>query len=90
MEKLIKPDLSILFKSWPSAYVAREETKRFSGGILNPKTLANLDSAGLGPAGRFRVGRKIVYPVSSLIKFLEDRSQLVGPKGKKGEQGIES
>jgi hypothetical protein len=60
---------------WPSAFVARTEAEKFSGGMIKEKYLANLDSAGKGPTGRIRCGRKVVYPVTNLIKWLEDRSE---------------
>jgi len=62
---------------WPSSGVARTEIERFTGGAVREKTMANLDSAGMGPAGRFRIGRKIVYPVASLVAWLESRSTAV-------------
>lgn len=55
---------------WPASIVARHEVGRFSGGVLNPRTLANRDSLGTGPAGRFKIGKKTVYPVDSLIEYL--------------------
>ncbi len=61
---------------WPSSIVARADVKAFSGGVLHPRTLANLDSQGKGPAGRFKIGKKTVYPVDSLIKFLEERTEV--------------
>ena len=70
---LVKPNLSLLAKNWPSPFVARLEIKNFSGGILNPKYLANLDSLGVGIPGRFKVGRKVAYPVSAVIAFIESR-----------------
>jgi len=66
-------DLKDLANHWPSAFVSRQEVRNFSGGIINEKTLANLDSLGMGPAGRIRIGRKIAYSVSSLIMWLESR-----------------
>jgi hypothetical protein len=60
-----------LKNSWPSAFVAREKVGVFSGGIINPRTLANADSAGIGPKEKIRVGRKIAYPVDALIAWLE-------------------
>jgi len=63
--------------NWPSSYVARTQIERFTGGIMTGKYLANLDSQGLGPAGRIRVGRKIAYPVSEFIQWLEARSERV-------------
>lgn len=64
-----------LAAKWPSAFVARTEAEQFTGGLIGEKYLANLDSAGKGPAGRIRCGRKIVYPVTNFIKWLEDRSE---------------
>jgi hypothetical protein len=55
---------------WPSNIVARTDVRAFSGGVLHPRTMANLDSAGRGPAGRFKIGKKTVYPVDSLIEYL--------------------
>ena len=72
----MKRELSLktLADNWPSPYVAREEIGRFSGGILSTKYIANLDSQGKGPRGRIRCGRKIAYPTSSIVEFLESRS----------------
>lgn len=73
----IRPDLSSLADRWPSALVARSEVGRFTGGIINARYIANLDSRGEGPPGRIRTGRKISYPVGDLIAWLEARSVLV-------------
>ncbi len=78
MQDAIKnPDLSKLADNWPSPFVARQSIRDFSGGILTSRSLANLDSQGQGPAGRFRVGRKIAYPVESLISWMEKRARKV-------------
>lgn len=69
---------SSLAEKWPSSFVARDKVSEFSGGIINPRTIANHDCKGTGPAGRFRVGRKIAYPVQSLVEWLEARSQSLG------------
>ena len=68
---------STMAANWPSPWVARHEVDRFTGGIVNPKYLANLDSQGKGPEGRIRVGRKVAYPVDSFISWLEDRAEVV-------------
>lgn len=68
-------DLSKLKDSWPSAIVARESIREFSGGLVHPRTLANLDSKKQGPAGKFRVGRKVAYPVESVVEWLESRAE---------------
>jgi hypothetical protein len=67
-------DLSPLRENWPAPYVARKEIERFSGGMLKPRTLANLDSLGVGVPGRFTVGKSVMYPVKELINWLEARA----------------
>ena len=70
-----KVNLSPLAARWPSPFIAREKVGEFTGGIIAPKTLANLDSTGEGPKGRITVGRKVAYPVAELIIWLESRSK---------------
>ena len=77
MSELSKPDLSILASRWQSALVARSEIGQFSGGAINPRTLANLDSMGEGPSGRMKIGRKIAYPVCNVIKWMESRAAVL-------------
>ena len=72
MEKKI--DLSKLAERWPSSLVARQEVKAFTGGAVSDRYLANLDRQRAGPDCRFKIGRKVVYPVASLVKWLESRS----------------
>ncbi len=69
-----KIDLSSLAEKWPSAYVSRSEVPRFSGGIMSDRYLANLDCQGMGPPGRVKIGKKVAYPVDSLIAWLEKRA----------------
>jgi hypothetical protein len=59
-----------LADKWQAPIVVRHEVGKFSGGLLNPRTMANRDSAGTGVAGRFKIGKKTVYPVDSLVQFL--------------------
>lgn len=73
---------SELAAKWPSAWVARTSAKEFSGGLISEKHLANLDCANKGPAGRIRIGRKIVYPVQEFIKWLEARSEVIPKRDK--------
>ena len=60
-------------EKWPSEYVARTEVDKFSGGLVNPRTLANYDCLGTGPAEKIRLGKKIGYTVDSLIEWLNSR-----------------
>lgn len=67
---------------WPSTFVARTEAEKFSGGMIKEKYLANLDSAGKGPSGRIRCGRKVIYPVKNFIQWLENRSEVIPERNK--------
>jgi hypothetical protein len=58
---------------WPSALVARQEIYKITGGLISPRTMANLDSQGKGPRERIVRGGKVacVYPgqISLLSAF---------------------
>ena len=58
---------------WPAEVVARTEIERFTGGFMSGKYMANLDSSGLGPV-RLKNGRKVLYPVRDLVRWLRERS----------------
>ena len=60
---------------WPSEFVARSEIFAFTGGALRPGTMANADCDGVGPKDSFMLGRKVVYPVTSLIEWLRGKAQ---------------
>ncbi len=77
MGNVQRPDLSAMATRWPSAIVAREEIENFSGGLVTSKYISILDSQGRGPADRVRVGRKVAYPIMSLIRWLEGRSEIL-------------
>ncbi len=63
----------ILGESWPSPIITRSELGKFSGGLLRPATVRNLDSMGQG-IRRFKVGRKTCYLVKDVIDWLQARS----------------
>ena len=65
---------------WRAPIVARTESQAFTGGAVSEKYLANLDAQGLGPEGRFRIGRKVVYPTNEFVKWLERRSAVIPKK----------
>lgn len=50
----------------PFKIVARSELGTLTGGFLNPKTMANKDSQGLGPK------RKIIGPRGKVAYYVED------------------
>lgn len=73
----MKVDLSHLSQNWKSPIIARERVGELTGGGLKPRHLANLDCRGLGPPGRFRMGKKVCYDVEKLLRWLEERSEAV-------------
>lgn len=62
-----------LRERWQSSFVSRDQVPEFTGGAISKGHMANLDSLGEGPE-RFRLGRKIVYPVKPYIAWLIARS----------------
>lgn len=68
-------NLHDIFKSWRSPFITREQLYEVTGGLIHPKTIRNLDSAGKGISGRFRVGRKVAYPIDEVVKFLENKME---------------
>lgn len=69
-----KFDPSELANKWPSAIVARKDIAKFTGGLLSPKTMANLDSLGKGPPS-MKWGRQMVYPLKTFIPWFADRME---------------
>lgn len=69
------PSIKALAEKWPSAIVARKSVAEFSGGLLHPRTMANLDSEKAGPP-RLLLGRKVAYPVEGLCDWLSKRIQV--------------
>ncbi len=72
-----------LVEHWPSAFVSRTEARKFSGGVVTAKSLANHDSAGTGVSERFRVGRKICYPTVALAAWMQERASACQRKAMK-------
>lgn len=54
--------------------ISRNQVGKLTGGAISPKTLANLDSLGLGPRERIKLGRRVAYPTTVLLEWLEARS----------------
>jgi len=62
-----------LAERWGHPFVPRSKVGIFSGGLLHPRTMANLDSLGLGP-GKITHGHRVVYQTSALIEWMERRT----------------
>lgn len=79
-------NLSHLAEKWPSSFVSRSEIAKFSGGLIQPGTMANLDSAGQGPHGGVWFGRKKAYQVEPLIEWMERRISTSYAKPRPGKR----
>jgi len=53
--------------------IFRSSVAQLTEGGINPRTLANLDSQGLGPDGMFYVGRKAAYFRANYIRWIRSR-----------------
>lgn len=61
--------------------IAREEIhNHFSW--LTPGAMKNFDWRGEGPAGAFRIGKKIIYPTEELLAWLDSRMEKPAKKKK--------
>ena len=53
--------------------ITRKKLQELTGGLVSEKTLANLDSEGVGIQPRLRIGGKVVYPKDAAIAWLKKR-----------------
>lgn len=72
--------LQRMAQDWGSPIVVRSQVGIFSGHTISPRYMANLDSAGKGPSIRIRCGRKIAYPIDTLVEWLLGRMAIEEPK----------
>ncbi len=64
--------LDSMADKWPTTIVARSELGKFTGGILDSRTQANLDcKPDKDSIPRFRMNKKIFYEVKDVIAFLK-------------------
>lgn len=61
------------WQAWPSPVIARSEIGNFTGGLIAPRSLANLDCLKKGPGGKVRLGRSVGYLKADLIEWLSAR-----------------
>lgn len=81
------PDFHMMKAQWRGGpYVPRGQVGVFSGGILHPRTMANLDCLGLGPP-RVWHGKKVFYPVDGLVEWGQRRVAEKNLQGKKNQKG---
>jgi hypothetical protein len=66
--------------------VSRSRASEITGGLIGPRTLANYDSAGRGPAGRIKIGKSAGYLSESFAEWLADRIAKVGGPDHQGRR----
>lgn len=60
-----------MVEAWKAPVVARSDVRLFSGGVISGKTLANLQSKGIGPESlRFR--NRTCYETSKLAAWMRE------------------
>ncbi len=58
--------------------IARSQIDRLFGGIIAGRTIANADSRGTGPGGKFYVGRRACYKTHDLLVWLSGKVSVAG------------
>ena len=66
-------DFNELEKAWGAPIVARTNVDKFSGGLLHPRTMANLDSLKLGCPEKIVIGGRVCYPTRALVEWMKSR-----------------
>ena len=62
--------------------ITRKKLQEITGGLVTAKTLANMDSLGIGITPRLRVGAKVAYVKEDAIAWLKNRCEVL-----QGERG---
>lgn len=57
--------------------MARKNLGRLTGGMLHPRTIANLDAENRGPSGKIRIGRKVGFTRDGILDWLDQNMELV-------------
>lgn len=68
--------------------VSRKEACKALGGLISPKTFANLDSLGSGPKRRIQIGRKVAYPREALVEWVIARIRTTEDFGSSEVKGV--
>lgn len=64
-----------IFRNWRSPFITRDQLYEVTGGLIHPRTIRNLDSLGKGIKGKFKIGRKVAYPIEEVINYLENKME---------------
>lgn len=69
-EERIREVVKKMADKWPSGIVARKDIDKFTGGLISPKTMLNIDGKGEGPKERISNGNRVAYEMSVLCDWL--------------------
>lgn len=69
-------NLNELLAAWPPV-ISRDRVAEYTGGLISPKSLANLDSLGKGPFRRVKLGRRVGYPARDFAEWFLARAREV-------------
>ena len=58
---------------FPCQVVPRKKIAEATGGILQPGTVANDDSQGIGIEEQIKIGRQVCYRVDKILEYIEKR-----------------
>lgn len=58
-------------------YVSRKQLWDLTGGILKSSVIAKFDSLGCGINDREIIGKKTMYPIDSVISWLETNTERI-------------
>ena len=61
----------------PSGFVARKDIYKLTGGLINPGTIANLDSKGIGIPNKSKIGKQVVYQIDDVISWLDKNTKIL-------------
>lgn len=67
-------DFSKIGSNWPDCFT-RKKAEELTGGGVDARTLANLDSLNQGPPGRFKCGRKTMYMREPFLDWFRGRME---------------
>jgi hypothetical protein len=62
-------------REWPGPFILRRDVPTATHGAISRKYLANLDSAGTGPASKFLLNGRIAYEKTDFFNWLAARTR---------------
>jgi hypothetical protein len=83
--KSIDEILDLWARTFPAVF-PRSAVTRLTGGIFNPRTLANHDSKGCGPKEAFVMNGKLCYRLESFLEYAKAHSGKITTTGENMEK----